>query len=250
MTQERVEEIRERSNKGNRVCSTVLAAMYERGVGVPQDIPKAKALYQSAADGDGRVYYQLGRMAEDGVGESPDYVKARQYYRRAANAPEDVSGKAGLAKLMEDGKGGPQDLEGALALYLSAMESIDDDSWKGVERLRAEGLTLTIPQKNRYNQVWAHTVSNRINRKNMSAGLALLKTFKPRSVSKPVKVQFEYTLGSLVPQLSVFESSGDNAFDKAAVEALSDFRFPQVQPMMPEGQKSLQFIGSVKLRGF
>lgn len=74
-----IEYIREHSESGNLPCKLTLGDLYERGHGVPQEIPKAKALYQSVADVDKSAYYQLGRMEEEGIGGPPNYEKARQF---------------------------------------------------------------------------------------------------------------------------------------------------------------------------
>ncbi len=116
ITQEQVEYIQARSENGDTLCKGMLGSLYERGHGVPQDIPKAKALYQSLAEVNALAYYQLGRMEEEGIGEPTNYVKARQFYQLAAAEPGNENNATRLAELWKKEKVTLQDLEGALAL--------------------------------------------------------------------------------------------------------------------------------------
>lgn len=246
ITREQFEYIRERSENGDLLCRIVLGDLYERGHGVPQDVPKAKALYQSVADVEVSANYQLGRMEEEGIGGPPNYVKARQFYQRAATKPGNTRSEKQLAGLMEDGKGGPQDLEGALALYFNAIKYSGDDAWKGVQRLRAKGLALNAEQEKRYNEIWVSSVRGRLSKKITDAQIKMSKELKPAPAIKPVKLQLEYVPGSVVPQISLLESSGDSAFDQAVLQAMSNYRFPD-EPILPEGQKTWKVIASVNL---
>jgi uncharacterized protein len=246
ITWEQIEYIRKRSENGDLLCKIVLGDLYEHGHGVPQDIPKAKTLYQSVADVEVSANYQLGRMEEEGIGGPSNYVKARQFYQRAAAKSESTRSKIQLAGLMEDGKGGPQDLEGALALYFNAIKYIGDDAWKGVQRLRAKGLALNAEQEKRYNEIWASSVRDRLGRKITDAQIKLSKEFKPAPAIKPVKLQLEYAPGSVIPLISPLESSGDSAIDQAVLQAMSNYRFPD-EPILHEGEKTWKVIAIVNL---
>ena len=231
---EQIEYIREQSDDGDLFCKNVLALMYESGTGVPQDIPKAKALFQSIADVDEAGYHNLGRMAEEGIGETPDYVKARALYQRSISVSDS---KLKLAKFMEEGIGGPQNLNGAMALYLQV-------SSEGVQRLRAKGVALTPEQINDFNARWLKGVTSRIQMK-----IGLVKNSLPLEVTrgpalKPVWFVLKYTKGSLVPDIELLESSGDNAVDQLVLKGMSSYRF-RYEPIMPEGKTVWPLMSSL-----
>lgn len=232
-----ISEIGDYADHGNALCKTILGLMYESGESVSQDFSKARALYQSAADIDNAAYYRLGRMAENGIGEPADYVKARQLYQRTAGSSAYVNSMSQLAGLLENGKGGPQDRDGALALYLDTVSYAGDDAWDNVQRLRRTGLTLSITQANRYNKVWARSAKNRIRLRTTR----LFSQWQTLAISnpqlKPATLRLDYTPGIAASGVSLIESSGDSAFDKRAMEVIRDIRFTD-EPIMPEGQKS------------
>ncbi|NWB99554.1 sel1 repeat family protein [Pseudomonas gingeri] len=244
ITQEQVEYIQARSENGDRLCKGMLASLYERGHGVPQDIPKAKALYQSLAEVNASAYYQLGRMEEEGIGEPTNYVKARQFYQLAAAEPGNENNATHLAKLMEEGKGGPQDLEGALALYVNAIRYSEDKAWKSVQRLRAQGLVLTAEQERHYNEIWVSGVQNQLGRKIWELEKTLSKQSKTSAANKPTQLQLAYIPGSVVPQILLLESSGDSTVDQAVLQAMSDYRFPD-EPIQHPGEKTWKVTATV-----
>ncbi|MET0845789.1 MAG: sel1 repeat family protein [Pseudomonas sp.] len=239
ITPEQVEYIRESSENGYLSCTLMLGDLYERGHGVPQDIQKARAFYQAVAVGKAAGYVQLGRMAEEGVGQAPDLVEARGFYQRAVAKDRDPDNEAKLAEFMEYGKGGPQDLNGALAYYLNAARLVDDAPWKSVQRLRDKGLALTAEQATHYNEIWIGFFKSDVGRKILDDQQALAKQFKPGSASQPVTLKLIGNPGSVVPQVSVLESSGNSAIDQAALKAMSDYRF-YGEPILPAGQKTWQ----------
>lgn len=238
-----LEFIRQHS-ASDTLCKILLADLYERGHSVGQDIPRARALYQSAARQDVSAYFHLGRMAQEGVGEPTDYVKAREYYQLSASKPENNASEVQLAGLMENSQGGPQDLEGALTLYLKAVKYIGDDAWVSVQRIRAKGLALTSDQKKRYNEIWVYNVHAKIRAKVRSLAKTLVEQAKLGAAGQPTKFQLEYTTGSLIPRVSLLESSGDGIFDQMLLQGLSTLRFPD-EPIVPEGENTFKVIHSV-----
>lgn len=237
ITPEQVENIRESSESGNLLCKLVLGFLYETGHGVPQDVHKAKTLYQSVAVGNAAGYEQLARMAEEGIGQAPNFVEASQFYQLAVTAPGNLRSEAKLAQFMEDGRGGPQDLKRALAHYLNAAKYVDDAPWQGVQRLRDEGLTLTAEQEKHYNEIWVASLDNSLTRKALDVQQALATQIKSGAAGKPVTLQLVGSPGSVVPQISVLESSGNSAIDQAVLKAMSDYRFFD-EPILPAGQKT------------
>jgi hypothetical protein len=237
VTREQLEYILARSEGGDSMCKMLLGGLYENGRSVPQDIAKAKTLYQSAADVDERAYFLLGKLAESGLDGPPDYLKARQFYLRAATGGNSNNAEASLAKLMEEGKGGQQDLEGAMTLYLKATRASFGDEWDGIQRLRGRGVKLTAEQEQRYNKTWIGTTKGRIQSKILRVQDSVSGALKPGPVGKEVTVKLEYVLGSLVPRLSIVNSSNDNAVDQAVLQGFEDFRFTD-GPILPQGQKT------------
>ncbi|EJM13849.1 Sel1 repeat protein [Pseudomonas sp. GM18] len=245
ISRQQVDYISYLSERGDKGCTMILGKMYERGHGVAQDIPKAKALYQSVADMEPAAYASLARMAEQGVGGPPNLVEARQFYQRAVTKPGNARNEAKLAEYMENGKGGPQDFQGALELYLNAAGLVGDASWQGMERMRTKGLTLTIQQQQHYNKIFVNSVEYGVRKKIEAIKKTLAKENMSVPASKLVRVQLEYTPGSLVPVISLLESSGDSAIDQKVLQGFSDYRFP-ADPIMPPGQKTFKAIAFVR----
>ncbi|AWM95145.1 sel1 repeat family protein [Pseudomonas sp. 31-12] len=236
--------IQELSKSGDSLCRSILGSLYENGHGVPQDIPKAKAIYQSLADADPRAYGELGRMAEKGIGGPPNLVEARQFYQRAVAKPGAPDNEVKLAEFMEYGIGGPQDFQGALKHYLNSAGVIDSASWEGVARMRAKGLPLTTEQQQRYNYVFASRVQDGVRKKSEAIKETLAAEHTPVPASKRVQVQLVYTPGSVVPAISLLESSGNRAIDQKVMQGFSDYRFP-ADPIMPPSQKTYKAIGTL-----
>ncbi|OUM05686.1 hypothetical protein BW686_20235 [Pseudomonas syringae] len=237
ITSHGITEISDYADRGNIRCKIILGTLYENGESVLQNFSSARALYQSAADVDPAAYYQLGRMAENGIGEPVDYVKARQLYQRAAGTPANIRSSIQLAGLLENGKGGPQDREGALTLYLSAVSYAGDEAWGNVQRLRRTGLTLSITQANRYNEIWAKGARGNVIRAIQALHRKTEKLTNPDPAGKPATLQLDYAPGSAASDVSLVESSGNSAFDQQAMDAMREVRFID-EPIMPEGQKN------------
>ncbi|WEF34732.1 tetratricopeptide repeat protein [Pseudoduganella chitinolytica] len=92
--------------QGIRDAYVPLANLYYFGNhGVAVNYPRAKALYELAAQfDDGLALNNLGDLYEMGRGVAVDYVQARALYERSAAAGESM-GFASLASLLSDGKG-------------------------------------------------------------------------------------------------------------------------------------------------
>jgi len=238
LSADRVDYIRDASNNGNLNCKLALGALYEFGRGgLSADVRKARSLYESVATVDGAGYEQLARMAEEGRGQAPDAVEARRLYQLALAHRESFNSEFALARLMEEGRGGPQDLSGALTHYLNATQQIDDQAWAGVQRVRAQGMTLTAEQTQRYNEKWYDAVSTSLASTVYDTELLLNRQIKPGTASKPVTLEAKGKPGSLVPQLTLVESSGNHDVDQAVLKALSEYRYPAL-PILKAGQES------------
>ncbi|MCQ3001868.1 sel1 repeat family protein [Pseudomonas syringae] len=246
-TADEVQYIRNASDNGNVRCKTTLGSLYEFGRGgLPQDFGKARSLYESVAAVDGVGNEKLALMAENGHGQAPDDVEARRLYQLALTNSDSDKSKLALARLMEEGRGGSQDLFGAMMYYVEASQNAGDVSWKGIQRIRAKGLVLTTEQIQRYSEVWTDTSRKSLNRLTMYTEFALNQQVQHGSVSKPVTLQVQGKSGSNVPQIVLIESSGNADVDQAVVKEFGQYRIP-AEPILPSGQKSWSSERSVKV---
>ncbi|NWA83748.1 tetratricopeptide repeat protein [Pseudomonas sp. D2002] len=247
LTADEVQSIRNASDNGNVRCKTALGGLYETGRGgVPQDFAKAKSLYESVAAVDGIGYERLARMAEEGHGQARNDVEARRLYQLALTSSDSDKSKLALAKLMEEGRGGPQDLFGAMMYYVEASQHAGDVAWKGIQRIRAQGPVLTPEQTQRYNDVWSDTSRKSLNRTTMDIEIALNKHVQRASVSKPVTLQVQGKSGSNVPHIALIQSSGNAEVDQAVIAAFGKYRIP-AEPLLPAGQDSWSSERSLKV---
>lgn len=235
-------------SKSDNACKMVLGKMYERGHGVPQDIAKAKDLYQTVARVSPIAYSRLGVLAEEGIGGPVDLVAARDFYQRATKDPSTPDIELKLAGLMENGKGGPQDLQGALKHYFNASKTGSTEAWKGLERLRSKGVVMTTEEQQAYNNLFVGLVQRGLRKHMEATEKTLEKVTTPTQPGKPVQVQLEYTPGTLVPTLSIYASSGDSVIDQKVMQGFSDYRFPG-DPIMPQGQKNYLAVAYVRTDG-
>jgi len=236
ITREQVAYILKQSQRGNLACKTILGHMHERGQGVPKNIAKAKAIYKALADVDESAYLELGRLAEEGAGEPVNYFKARQLYERAAQKGS-TAATTKLAALMEQGKGGPQDLEGALILYTDSLRRYRDDSWKGIKRLRSQGLTLSIEQQKKCIEIWNLAHSRLFNRAIFYVQEQVRKEANANHPLGPATISLIFSAESETPKISITESSGDPTTDQKILTLISHYNF-HGGPILPNGQKS------------
>ena len=123
------------SGLGQADAHYLLARHYEYGQGVGADAAEAERLYRKAAsEGNPFAANALGMDAEF----QGRYEEARRFYQKAADAGYS-EGFMGLAGLHAAGRGVPQDLEKAAALYDEAARLGNDQaaSWANIERSHA-----------------------------------------------------------------------------------------------------------------
>lgn len=226
------------SEQGNAVCQHVLGTFFEIGHGVPQDLARARTLYLKAAPGDPYAYAELGRMARDGVDVPADFAKAREYYKMAGPA-----GVVGLGKLMEQGKGGPEDMQGALDLYMATTQKHLDPAWMAMRPLLAAGFPLDAGQVKKYNRLWTKGLwalqGKWLNRRTNFNGV-------DRSVQLTVKVLYRFPAGRTRPDAYLTQSSGNLQADAVVVNALD--KLPMDDPYLtPFGQPTPDIVASVVL---
>ncbi|MFT0866066.1 tetratricopeptide repeat protein [Pseudomonas sp. CAM1A] len=191
-----------------------------------------------AALGDPYAYAELGRMARDGVDAPADFAKAREYYKMAGPA-----GVVGLGKLMEQGKGGPEDVQGALDLYMATTQKHLDPAWMAMRPLLAAGFPLDAGQVKKYNRLWTKGLwalqGKWLNRRTSFNGV-------DRSVQLTVKVLYRFPAGRTRPDAYLTQSSGNLQADAVVVNALD--KLPMDDPYLtPFGQPTPDIVASVVL---
>jgi hypothetical protein len=231
------------SENGSLDCQIALGRLYEDGIGVPQDLAKARDIYQSAARADSTAYIELGRLAEEGIGEPVDYAKARQLYLRAGAQDGNQIAALRLARLLENGKGGPQDLDTALSLYTGNLKNSQGEAWEGAQRLRSLGVRFDSQQALRYNQAWLYGMRGALNRVISKAEEDVRST----QASKPIRVQIDFSNEASAPELTLLESSGDTAADAAVLTIIGSLRSPG-EPILSAQQKRWRVQSSIRLK--
>lgn len=220
-----------------------MGRLHEDGIGVPQDLAKARDIYQAAARVDNKAYVELGRLAELGIGEPVDYVKARQLYVRAGAQDGNQEAALRLAGLLEDGKGGPQDLDTALSLYVRHLRYSQGIAWAETQRLRARGVSFDAQQALRYNQAWFYGMRGILNRVVSKAEESVRST----QASKPIRVQIDFSREAPAPELTLLESSGDPAADAAVLKIMGSLRSPG-EPILSAQQKRWRMQSTIQLK--
>jgi len=105
------------AQSGDARAMVKLAEAYEKGEGVPIDLPQSVTWLTKAADaGDATAMYLLGRMYAGGIGVEQDYVDAFDWYKRAA-ANGNTDAMYSLGEAYEHGKGVREDIQQAVNWY-------------------------------------------------------------------------------------------------------------------------------------
>src|SRR5262249_7396095 len=90
---------RRAAEAGDTTAQFYLGGMYSEGRGVPQVYSEAARFYEMAAErGDGQAQYNLGLAHARGEGVEQDLVKAHVYFNLTAAALNDPRGRAAAAK--------------------------------------------------------------------------------------------------------------------------------------------------------
>ena len=95
-----------------------LAQMYEKGIGVKQDLAEAKKWYRKSMErGSGEALYRLASLGD----KSADYPEALKLYRRGVQH-DDYRAMVALGDMLEQGRGVAKDAAQAAKLYEQAAE--------------------------------------------------------------------------------------------------------------------------------
>lgn len=140
---------------------------------------------------------------------------------------------------MEEGKGGPQDLPGALALYLESVNYCRDDAWEAMNRLRKQGQPLNEVQTKRYQQLWIASFLKQQRRR-----LAVREVFEVVNATgeaKNVKLSYRFKSDSGVPQVTMIKGSGDANVDRWIMKAASRITMGDSAPLTDSsGEQNIQ----------
>jgi TPR repeat protein len=111
-----------------------LAALYERGRGVPRDLKRAIGLYEKAAGGSPWTRFKLGILFY----EEKNYSQARQWLERSA-ADDRADARNNLGWMHEKGLGAKADPAAARDLYLAALRGGSPHAKGNLENFFAAG---------------------------------------------------------------------------------------------------------------
>jgi localization factor PodJL len=114
-----------------------LATLYERGVGIKTDIPRAKVWYSRAAEqGNVKAMLNLAVLLAGRSGAEPDYTNAVRWFTEAAERGLGDS-QFNLAVLYENGLGVTKDEAEAYKWLLLAAQSGDKEATIRRDALKA-----------------------------------------------------------------------------------------------------------------
>jgi hypothetical protein len=106
------------AEQGDGLSQLNLAQMYEKGMGVKQDVVQAKKWYRKNMEtGSGESLYRLASLS-DKTGEYPEAVKL---YRKAVKQ-DDYRAMVDLGEMLEQGRGVEKDVAQAVQLYEQAAD--------------------------------------------------------------------------------------------------------------------------------
>ncbi|PWT89851.1 MAG: hypothetical protein C5B54_08240 [Acidobacteria bacterium] len=128
------------SDEGSMEATAWLGALYLfGGGGVPQDILRANALLQKAADADNPIGLRfMGANYEAGIGTSKDTAKAVEFYSRAI-AQNDPESHSRLGRMYRGGLGVPKDSGKAVELFTAGVRLGDQWSQLNLAQMYLEG---------------------------------------------------------------------------------------------------------------
>jgi hypothetical protein len=145
------------SDAGNLRAKTSLAAVYQEGRGVAQDLAAAATLFEEAARaGDPAAAVLLGRMlADDEVADPPEPSWSARYVAAAARegseaarawlqARADAGGQHAMGRLAELMLDSPEQAEAGVALYEAAAAAGDLTAQLEVGRMYSTGDRLPL----------------------------------------------------------------------------------------------------------
>lgn len=134
------------ADQGHRQAQYNLACSYNFGKGVNQDYAEAVKWYQKAANqGHGGATNWLGVFYEKGLGVKKDLTKMLEFYHKSAELKHSYAYE-NLGKCYEFSRGVPQDWEQAVYWYRKAAEQGMAYSQKKLAQCYRKGLGVPIDE--------------------------------------------------------------------------------------------------------
>jgi len=113
---------RRAAEQGDATAQTYVGYLYEKGLGVPQNLAEALTWYRKAADqGYAPAQKNIGNVYQQGAGTSRDYGEAMRWFRLAADQGN-PGAQTNIGYLFENGLGVPQDYAEAMRWYRKAAD--------------------------------------------------------------------------------------------------------------------------------
>lgn len=121
---------------GDLLGCSLLGFRHEIELGVPQDMSRARALYEQACDG-GEMHgcANLGEVYRSGLGVAPDVERAVHLFDRAC-AGNDAFACVTLGAILADGRGVPMDAARAISVFDRACWLGDPEACDWADSLR------------------------------------------------------------------------------------------------------------------
>ena len=147
-------ELKALGNKGNADALFYLAAMYERGEGVPKDSVQAIFWYRKSANqGNASGQFALGTMYEKGTGVPKDLAQAIFWFRKGAEQGSS-SAQSALGAMYYRGDGVPKDLVMAYMWRNLAAAQGSEIAKKARESLEKDMTPAQIAEGQRLSREW------------------------------------------------------------------------------------------------
>jgi hypothetical protein len=184
---------------------TLLAWMYQYGIGVPHDHVKAVAWYRKAAEqGFALAQNNLGAMYAEGSGVPHDHVKAVAWYRKAAEQGL-ASAQYNFGAMYAEGSGVPHDDAKAVEWYRKAAEQGFAPAQYNLGRIYAVG--HGVPQDYTMAHIWLNLAADRKNR-NASEVMGLLaRDMTPDQIAEAQRLAREWKPAQWMSFLRAFQNA-------------------------------------------
>lgn len=137
----------ENAAKGEGKAYDWLGWFYEKGYGTEVDLAEAEKHYRMASDlGQGHASWKLGVLIDSGAIEG-ELTEAVAFFQKAADAGF-IDGFVSLAVMQAQGRGTPENFDGALMNYMGAAQlgSAHAAQGVGVMLMVGQGVEKNVPE--------------------------------------------------------------------------------------------------------
>lgn len=136
-----------RAEKGDQHAQTLIAEIYSKGLGVPEDMAAAASWYGMASqNGDALATFELGMLYQEGSGVTKDRKRAAELFRTAADAGN-MAAKYNLGLLHVEGVFAEPSLTKAAELIGEAANSGITEARYDYAGMLAEGAGIAPDAK-------------------------------------------------------------------------------------------------------